>query len=49
MSDQIKQVIEGTIVLIVLYLILSNAFGFASVVRAVGGVYTESVRTLQGR
>lgn len=41
--------IEITFVLIVLYLVLSRALGFSSVVRSIGKVYVESVKALQGR
>jgi hypothetical protein len=41
--------IEITFVLIILYLVLSNAFGFSSAVRSLGKVYTDAVRSLQGR
>lgn len=45
----IGRIIEGTIVLVMAYLILSNASGFSSAIRAIGSVYSNSVRTLQGR
>ncbi len=43
------QIIEGTVFLIMLYLIVVNWQGFSNVLRATGAVYTSSVRTLQGR
>lgn len=45
----VGNIIEATVVLVLAYLILSNAFGFSEAIRAVGGVYTSAVRTLQGR
>ena len=45
----VRQVIEVTLVLIVLYLILNNREGFSSAVRSIGSVYGSSVKTLQGR
>ena len=43
------RIIEGTITLILGYLILSNAAGFSTAVRAAGSVYKDSVMALQGR
>jgi hypothetical protein len=45
----VRQVIELTLVLVALYLVLTNASGFANVARSLGGVYTSSVKALQGR
>lgn len=45
----VRQVIEGTILLIILFLVLSNSAAFTSIIKAGGGVYNTSVRTLQGR
>lgn len=42
-------VIEGTITLIILYLIVANADGFSKAVQAGGGVYVNAVQALQGR
>lgn len=41
--------LELTAVLIFVYLILSNSQGFATVTNALGGLYTSSVKVLQGR
>ena len=41
--------LEITFVLIILYLVLSRAFGFSSVVKSIGGVYVNAVKALQGR
>jgi hypothetical protein len=45
----IRQVIEGTILLIIIYLVLSNGQSFSAVTRSIGGVYVGSVKALQGR
>jgi len=45
----IQRVIEITFTLILVYLILANAFGFSSVVSSIGNVYVQSVKALQGR
>lgn len=43
------QVVEVTVLLIVLYLVLSRAQGFSSMVRSMASAYTSSVKALQGR
>lgn len=43
------QIIELTFLLIMAFLILSNADSFGTGARAVADVYTSAVRTLQGR
>lgn len=45
----LSKVLSGTAVLIGVYLIVKNAKGTASVVSSLGGVYTDSVKALQGR
>jgi hypothetical protein len=45
----INRIIEGTITLILVFLVLSNAQGFDTVASAIGNVYSNAVRTLQGR
>lgn len=40
---------EIAMVAIVLYLVVTNAEGFAKVTGAIGGVYTSGVKALQGR
>lgn len=42
-------IIESTFVLILVYLVVSNAYGFSTSMKAVGDLYTSSVKTLQGR
>lgn len=43
------QIMEFTVLLIVLYLVLSRAQGFSSMVRSMSSAYTSSVKALQGR
>ena len=45
----ISRVLSGTAVLIGLYLVLRNSKSTVSVVNSLGGIYTNSVKTLQGR
>jgi hypothetical protein len=45
----ISKVLSGTAVLVAMYLIVTHAKETASVVNSIGGVYTSSVKTLQGR
>jgi hypothetical protein len=45
----IGDIIEVTFVLIMAYLILTNADGFSKAATAVSGLYNGAVRTLQGR
>lgn len=44
-----EQILEITATAVILYLVLTNGQAFAQIVGAVGGVYTNAVRTLQGR
>lgn len=46
---KIEQIIEGTVLLILVYLVVTNFVGFSSAANAVANVYTSGVRTLQGR
>lgn len=43
------KIIEGTITLILAYLIIANADKFGTATTAVGKVYTDAVTALQGR
>ena len=43
------KIISGTGLLICLYLVLSNSKATVNIVNSLGGVYTKSVKTLQGR
>ena len=45
----ISKVLSGTAVLIGMYLILKNSGSTVKVINSLGGVYTSSVKTLQGR
>lgn len=45
----VRQLLEITFVLIILYLVVNNASGFSSAVRSIGSVYGSSVKVLQGR
>jgi hypothetical protein len=47
--NQLSRWLEITFMLIVLYLVLKNAKGFSSAITSLGGVYTSSVKVLQGR
>jgi hypothetical protein len=43
------KVVEGTIVLVMAYLVFVNASGFATAAKAAGSVYVNAVQALQGR
>lgn len=43
------KIIEGTFVLILVYLVASNAQGFSAVVNSIGSVYASGVHALQAR
>lgn len=43
------RIVEGTITLILVYLVVANADKFSTAAGAVGSVYTEAVKALQGR
>lgn len=45
----ISKILSGTAILIGMYLILKNSKSTVSIVNSLGGVYTDSVKTLQGR
>ena len=45
----VSKILSGTAILIGMYLILKNAKSTTSVINSLGGVYTSSVKTLQGR
>lgn len=44
----VNKILEGTALLILVYLVLANANGFAQVTKALGDAYSGSVKTLQG-
>lgn len=45
----INRWMEITFILIIAYLILTNAFGFTSAVKSIASAYTGAVKVLQGR
>lgn len=45
----VGQVLEGTFLLIMMYLVLSRADAFSTAINAIGSVYQGSVRVLQAR
>ena len=45
----VSKILSGTAILIGIYLIVKNAKGSATVVNSLGGIYSNSVKTLQGR
>ena len=45
----ISKILSGTGILIGMYLILSKSTHAVKVVNSLGGVYTDSVKALQGR
>ena len=45
----ISKLLSGTAFLIGMYLVLKNSKSTVSVIYSLGGVYTKSVKTLQGR
>lgn len=49
MNQNLGRVLEISLVLIALYLILANSFGFSQILKAGLGGYVDSVKALQGR
>lgn len=45
----VDKIIELTGTLIIVYLVIINGEKFSQVVNSVGGVYTNTIRTFQGR
>lgn len=45
----VGRIIEGTVTLVLVYLVLSQAQGFSAAARAAGGTYVDAVKALQGR
>ena len=45
----ISKLLSGTAILIGMYLVLRNSSSTVKVINSLGGVYTSSVKTLQGR
>lgn len=48
-AGMVAKILTGTGLLICLYLIVSNASGTASIINSAAGLYTNSIKTLQGR
>jgi len=46
---RVTNIIEGTFLLILVFLVLTNAAGFNTVAAAIGNVYTSAIRALQAR
>lgn len=44
----VARVIEGTITVLLVGIILSNADGFSKAAQAIGGVYVDAVKALRG-
>lgn len=45
----ITKLLSGTAILIGMYLIITNAKSTTNIINSLGSVYTDSVKTLQGR
>lgn len=45
----LNRILEITVVVVVLYLVLSNSYGFSSILNQAGQTYVQSVKALQGR
>lgn len=45
----VGQILEGTFLLIMMYLVIGNADKFATAMASIGSVYQGSVRVLQAR
>jgi hypothetical protein len=45
----VGNIIEASLVLIALFLVVTNAQGFSDAANSVGGVYVNAVKALQGR
>jgi len=44
----VSKILSGTAILIGMYLILKNSAHTVKIINSLGGVYTSSVKTLQG-
>lgn len=44
-----REILEGTVMLVLVFLILSRAGDFFTAMSAIGQTYVGAVRTLQGR
>ena len=45
----LTKLLSGTAILIGMYLIITHSKSTVSILNSLGGVYTDSVKTLQGR
>jgi hypothetical protein len=45
----VNRILEITFVLVLAYLVIANAQNFSVALATIGGVYANSVKTLQGR
>lgn len=45
----ISKILSGTAILIGIYLLITHSKDAVNIVNSLGGVYTSSVKTLQGR
>lgn len=45
----VMAIIEGSVTLIILYLVLAHSGEFGTVAQAIGSQYVGAVKTLQGR
>ncbi len=43
------RIVEGTITLIIIYLVVSNSYGVARLAEVGGNTYVSAVKALQGR
>lgn len=49
MDFKFSQLLEITLVAVVLFLVLNNWYGFQQILKSGGEVYTSGVKALQGR
>lgn len=45
----VSKILSGTAILIGMFLVLSRAKESTTIINSLGGVYTNSIKTLQGR
>jgi hypothetical protein len=48
-KETLSHIFEITFTLILAYLVIDNSFGVARILQSAGGVYTQSIKALQGR
>jgi hypothetical protein len=49
MNFKFSQLLEITLVAVLLFLVLNNWYGFTAILKAGGETYTSGVKALQGR